>query len=189
MTITKENGNYLVKIAKKSIENYLNNKNTINIPDNCPNELKEKLGVFVTLNKNNELRGCIGYPEPILPAIEACINAAISAGFNDPRFYPINKEEFETIDIEVTVLTKPKILEVNNPKEYLNKIRIGIDGLIVEKGFNKGLLLPQVAPENNMDEEEFISHTCLKAGLNPNSWLDSDCKVYTFEGQIFKGDD
>lgn len=186
MTLSSENGKYLVKIAKKAIEEYLKNKGKINIPSDCPDELKEELGVFVTLNKNYELRGCIGYPEPILPLIEAVINVAIAASCEDPRFSPLTSEEFKEVDVEVTVLTKPQLIKVNNPKDYLKNITIGEDGLIVEKGFYRGLLLPQVATENNMDVEEFLTHTCLKAGLSPNSWLDENIKVFKFQGEIFK---
>lgn len=184
--ISEENGQYLVKIAKKAVSTYLNEGEVIEIPDNCPEELKENLGVFVTLNKNNNLRGCIGYPEPVESAIQATINVAIAAAVEDPRFPKVTKDEYSDLDFEVTVLTKPEILEVDDPQEYIEKIKIGRDGLIIQKGFVKGLLLPQVAPENNMDEKTFLEHTCLKAGISPDSWLDASCDVYTFQGQIFK---
>ena len=79
-----------------------------------------------------------------------------------------------------------EILEVDEPQEYLDKIKIGKDGLIIQKGFSRGLLLPQVATENNMNVEEFLEHTCMKAGISSDSWLDASCDVYTFQGQIFK---
>ena len=189
MAITNENGKYLVEIAKKTISHYFKTHGKLEIPKDCPEELKEELGVFVTLNKNKELRGCIGYPEPVMPVIEATVNSALSASFDDPRFNPLNEEELKEIEIEITVLTKPQLLEVNNPDEYIEKIKIGTDGLIVQKGFYKGLLLPQVAPEHNMNEEEFLSNTCLKAGIHPNSWIKDDCEVYTFQGQIFYSGD
>lgn len=184
--VTKESGQYLVEIAKKAILTYLDEGRKIEIPKDCPEELKEKIGVFVTLNKNEMLRGCIGYPEPVETAIQATINVAISAAFEDPRFNPLIKEEYDDITLEVTVLTKPEILEVDDPQEYLDKIEIGKDGLIIQKGFSRGLLLPQVATENNMNVEEFLEHTCMKAGISSDSWLDASCDVYTFQGQIFK---
>lgn len=184
--ITKESGQYLLEIAKEAILTYLDEGKKIGIPEDCPDELKEKLGVFVTLNKNEMLRGCIGYPEPVETAIQATINVAISAAFEDPRFNPLTKEEYDDITLEVTVLTKPEILEVDDPQEYLDKIEIGKDGLIIQKGFSRGLLLPQVATENNMNVEEFLEHTCMKAGISSDSWLDASCDVYTFQGQIFK---
>lgn len=184
--LSKEDGNYLIKIAKLAVETYLKKGEKINVPEDCPEHLKEKLGVFVTLNENNNLRGCIGYPEPIDPLINATIDVAISAAVNDPRFPSLTEEELKYIDFEVTVLTKPMLLRVDNPSEYLNKITIGNDGLIVEKGFNKGLLLPQVATERNMDAEVFLSNTCMKAGLEAQCWLEKETKIYTFQGQIFK---
>lgn len=184
MALTEEDGQYLIDVAREAIELYLDNRIKIDVPFECPEHLKENLGVFVTLNKNHNLRGCIGYPEPVMPLIEATINSAISAAVSDNRFPMVSSDELEEIQIELTVLTKPELIDT--PKEeYLDNIIIGEDGLIVEMGFNRGLLLPQVATENNMDKEEFISHTCLKAGLSPNSWIEDEIKLYKFQGQIF----
>lgn len=184
--LTKKDGNYLIKTAKKAIDEYIINNIKIDVPKDCPQTLKEKLGVFVTLNKNQNLRGCIGYPEPIEPLINAVIDVSISAATADPRFPKLTEEELTEIEIEVTVLTKPEIIKVSDPIEYPKKITIGTDGLIIEKGFNKGLLLPQVATEHKMNNEEFLSNTCMKAGLDYNCWLNDDVKIYTFQGQIFK---
>ena len=104
----------------------------------------------------------------------------------DPRFPSVDESELDSLDYEITVLTKPQVIEVEKPIDYLDNIIIGKDGLIVERGFYRGLLLPQVAPEHNMDKEEFLSHTCMKAGLRPDAWLDKNTKVYKFQGQIFK---
>lgn len=184
--LRKEDGDYLLKIAKLAIETYVKENRKIEIPSDCPDYLKDELGVFVTLNKNNNLRGCIGYPEPIFPLIEATIDSAISAAIRDPRFPQVSEGELDSLEYEITVLTKPKLIEVQAPEEYLEKITIGEDGLIVEKGFFKGLLLPQVATEYNMDKQEFLEHTCIKAGLSPNAWLERETKVFNFQGQIFK---
>ena len=184
--ISTENGIYLVNIAKKAIVTYIETGEQISIPEDCPEELKEKLGVFVTLNKNKRLRGCIGYPEPVESAIQATITVAISAAANDPRFPAVTREEYDQLDFEVTVLTKPELLEIADPSEYLEKINIGSDGLIIKKGYSKGLLLPQVATENNFNAETFLEQTCMKAGISADSWLDESCDVFTFQGQIFK---
>lgn len=184
--ISDENGQYLVKIAKEAIKTYLDKNIKIDIPKDTPEELKEKMGIFVTLNKENNLRGCIGYPEPIKSAIEATIDVAIGAACQDPRFPEVSLKEYPDLDFEVTVLTKPKILEVERPEDYLDKIKLGRDGIIIEKGFRRGLLLPQVAIEHNMSKEEFLEHTCMKAGISADSWLDASCDVYTFEGKVFR---
>ncbi|MCQ2964982.1 MAG: TIGR00296 family protein [archaeon] len=184
--LTQEDGDYLLKIAKEAIETFVKTNRKIEIPSDCPNYMKEDLGVFVTLNKNQNLRGCIGYPEPIMPLINAIIDSAISAAVRDPRFPQVSENELEDLDYEITVLTKPQLIEVKTPEEYPTKVNIGEDGLIVEKGFFKGLLLPQVATEYNMSSEEFLSHTCIKAGIRPNAWLNENVEVYKFQGQIFK---
>lgn len=184
--LTQEDGDYLLKIAKESIETFVKTNKKIEIPSDCPDHMKENLGVFVTLNKNQNLRGCIGYPEPIMPLINAVIDSAISAAVRDPRFHQVNENELNDLNYEITVLTKPQLIEVNSADEYPSKVNIGEDGLIVEKGFFKGLLLPQVATEYNMDSEEFLSHTCIKAGISPNAWLNENVEIYKFQGQIFK---
>lgn len=184
--ISEENGQYLLDIAKKTVSTYLETNQRIIIPEDCPEELKQELGVFVTINKKRRLRGCIGYPEPVKSLIESTIDVAIAAAFEDPRFPQLTKEEFNDIEFEVTVLTQPELIEVAHPNQYFDKIEIGRDGLIIQKGYAKGLLLPQVAPENGFTKEEFLDHTCMKAGISADSWMDESCDVYKFQGQIFK---
>ncbi len=146
----------------------------------------QELGVFVTIHTypDHDLRGCIGIPQPVMQLKNAIMESAKSAT-RDPRFPPLDKNELDNIIIEVTILTKPELIKINNPKDYPLKIAIGKDGLIAEQGFNKGLLLPQVPVEQGWDKEEFLSHTCMKAGLFPDSWFDKNTKIYKFSGQIF----
>jgi len=184
--LTNEEGTFLLNMAKDTIKEYIQNDTILEIPKDIPKNLKENLGVFVTLNKNKQLRGCIGYPEPIFPVVDAVIKSAIAAATEDPRFPKVDEDELDQIDLELTILTKPKLIEVEDSSEYLDKIIIGKHGLIVEKGYYKGLLLPQVATEHNMDTEEFLSNTCMKAGLDYSCWLDNNVKIFSFEGQIFK---
>jgi uncharacterized protein (TIGR00296 family) len=143
-------------------------------------------GVFVTIHSypNNILRGCIGIPEAFYPLKKALIEAATSA-CHDPRFPDLNIDELEHVTIEVTVLTPPKRLNIKR-EEYTRYIVIGRDGLIVEKGIYRGLLLPQVAVEYKWDCQEFLAQTCLKAGLSPHAWMKKDVNIYTFQGNIFK---
>ena len=184
--ISEENGQYLLEVAKEAIYKYLETNRKITVPEDCPNELREELGVFVTLNKKHRLRGCIGYPEPVKSLIESTIDVAIAAAFEDPRFPELKTEEYGELEFEVTVLTQPELIEVAHPKQYLDKIEIGRDGLIIQKGYVRGLLLPQVAPENGFSVEEFLNHTCMKAGISADSWMDESCDVFKFQGQIFK---
>ncbi len=180
-----KNARLLIHYARKAIESKFKNKKYV--PKNVPSALKEKRGVFVTLEKypSNALRGCIGYIEPIKPLYEAVIDAAKEAAFGDPRFEPLRKDELNNVVIEISILTVPKELK-GNPKEFPEKIKIGRDGLIVEYGLIKGLLLPQVAVEWEVGPLEFLEMTCEKAGLPRGSWIDPRVKVYTFSAELFK---
>ncbi len=146
--------------------------------------MEEKRGIFVTLTKGGQLRGCIGLPYPVMPLGEAIIQAALSAALEDPRFPPVKKEELTKIHIEVTVLTVPVPVE-GNPEDRPKKVIVGKHGLIVRGRGTSGLLLPQVATEYGWDPETFLHQTCVKAGLPAQCWQDSRVELLTFEGQIF----
>jgi hypothetical protein len=180
---TRDEGKELVNLARKNIEMYLSSGKKIELKK-VEEKYKEKRGVFVTLKKNEELRGCIGYSQPVLPLIDALLTVSISAAVSDPRFPPVRSEEMTDISVEITILTPP-ILLTAEPEEYPNMITVGRDGLIVEKGSFSGLLLPQVPLEWNWNEKEFLAHTCRKAGLSMDAWRDKDTKISTFQGQIF----
>ncbi|MHC1605073.1 MAG: TIGR00296 family protein [Candidatus Methanofastidiosia archaeon] len=184
--LSMDEGTSLVRIARENIKSHLEGKNYN--PPQVPDVFKRKSGVFVTLNTypQKNLRGCIGLPEPVHPLIDAVLEASIAAATQDPRFYPVSFSEFEKIVVEVTVLTPPKLIKAKSYKQLLDEIEIGRDGLIVEKRFYKGLLLPQVPLEWEWDKEEFLSQTCVKAGLPPDEWIkDDELSVYKFSGQIF----
>ncbi|ADZ10183.1 AMMECR1-domain protein [Methanobacterium lacus] len=186
--LSEEQGQFLLKLAREAITVYLKEGRVIPIPETTDTIMHENRGVFVTLNKENCLRGCIGYPEPVMPLINAVVDAAISAAVRDPRFNCVTLEELETIELELSVLTKPELIPVDDPTEYLDNIIIGEDGLIVESGPYRGLLLPQVATEWGWNKEEFLSNTCNKAGLNSECWLSGDVKIYKFSSEIFEED-
>ncbi len=179
-----EEGTQAVRFARRVVQNYVQDK-TSSIHDLGP-VFHEKQGVFVTLHTypDHELRGCIGIPLPIMSLQDAIIEAAQSVT-QDPRFPPLQKEELDGIIVEMTILTKPELIKVKEPKEYPARINIGQDGLIVEHGFYKGLLLPQVPVEQEWDTEEYLSHTCMKAGLPPDAWFDKTTRISKFQGQIF----
>ncbi|WP_457549863.1 TIGR00296 family protein [Archaeoglobus sp.] len=179
--LTLDEGTKAVKLARKAIEVYLSERRVIE--DRLHGIFEENRGVFTTLTKHGELRGCIGFPYPVKRLDEAIIESAIAAATDDPRFPPVSLNEMDEIVVEVTVLTPPEKIEVK-PTELPKHIEIGRHGLMVKYGFYSGLLLPQVAVEYNMDAEEFLSQTCLKAGLPPDCWFYAE--VYRFEGQIFK---
>lgn len=140
---------------------------------------KEKFGAFVTLHKNGSLRGCIGYIIGVKEITETIIDMAEASAFDDPRFASLKKEEFEKIDIEVSILSP--IVKVEN----ISEIVIGRDGLIIKKGYRSGLLLPQVAPEQRWNLEQFLMNTSMKAGLPPDAWKDKDAVIEKFSAQVF----
>jgi len=182
--LSLDDGNKAVKLARDVTEQFVkNNKLT---SSDLKGIFEEKQGAFVTLHTYPEhnLRGCIGIPLPIMTLREAIIESAKSAT-RDPRFPPLEESEINRIIIEVTILTKPELIKVEKPQDYLTNIEIGKDGLIAEQGFNKGLLLPQVPVEQGWEKEEFLSHTCIKAGLLPDAWFDKSTKIFKFSGQIF----
>ena len=182
--LTEEEGKTGLRLARAAIENYLTDNMRIKAPDNLPASFEENRGVFVTLNKYGNLRGCIGYPYPVFKLKDAIIDAAISAAVGDPRFPPVTRREFEDVTLELTILTMPQVLKAQ-PKDLPKHIEIGRHGLIVKKGMYQGLLLPQVATEYNWSAEEFLCQTCWKACLPLDAWLEEDTEVSTFEGQIF----
>lgn len=178
----KEYKKHVKQIVKKAVKTYLKNNITIDIPENMPEEFLIKRGVFVTLRtkKAHQLRGCIGIPTPEYPLAEALIRASISSAVNDPRFPNVKYKELESLSFEVSVMSIPELIRVNDASEYKDKIEVGKHGLIVEKSFLKGLLLPQVATEYDWSVVQFLEHTCQKAGLDKNAWRDDNTKIYSF---------
>lgn len=178
-------GDLAVRIARNAVENHVRRSRPKEFP--IPPVFKQKYGVFVTLSTYpaDDLRGCIGYPEPIMPLIDALKDAAVSAASKDPRFPPVREGELDKITVEVSLLTPPEEMKVKRPLDYRNHVKIGEDGLIVQRGFSRGLLLPQVPVEWKWDAEEFLSQCCLKAGLMPDSWLQQGTKVYKFQAEVF----
>lgn len=184
MMLSFADGTKAIRFARQVITSYVNNQRTPTL--DLGKSFQEKQGVFVTLHTypDHDLRGCIGIPLPVMTLSDAIVESAQSAT-QDPRFPPLTFQELPEVIIELTVLTKPELIKVKQPKEYPAHITIGRDGLIVEQGFYKGLLLPQVPVEQGWDTEEFLSYTCTKAGLLPDAWFEKTTKISKFSGQIF----
>lgn len=186
--LTDEEGKIALAAAKFAV--YDKVAKTVNTEKAAPPDISdyeifnEKRGVFVTLTEEGELRGCIGYPYPVLPLGEALHDAAVSAAVRDPRFMPVREDELAAIEFEVTILTPPELLTCSAAERPKN-IEVGRHGLIIKDRGMSGLLLPQVATEYGWDAEEFLMHTCIKAGTDRDAWKRDDTALYTFEGQIF----
>jgi AmmeMemoRadiSam system protein A len=177
---------YLLSLARKTIADELGIKHEMAVARPDDSEiLNEKRGVFVTLTMDMELRGCIGYILPMLALENAVRKNALNAGFGDPRFYPIQKEDFENIRIEISVLTVPKKLEYEGVDDLLSKLRPNIDGVILRKGENEATYLPQVW-ENLPEKDEFLGTLCAKAGMHHAEWRKGELEVLTYQAEVFQ---
>ena len=184
--LSDSDGVLLVKTARKAVTEFLSNGNRMKLESDLEEKFSFNSGVFVTLNNPDGLRGCIGFPIPEKKLSHAIIEGAIAAATEDPRFSSVKTNELNDIVFEVTVLTPPVEIDVSDPMEYLKKIKVGRDGLIIRHSFSSGLLLPQVPVEYGWDVEEFLQHTCEKAGLARDTWKNESVKIEKFEGIIFK---
>ncbi len=184
MELDLAQGRDIVSYARAVVEGSFR-KTKPTAPKSLKDVFSEKRGVFVTLHKKGSLRGCIGFPEPVLRLGDAVYNSALSAAFEDPRFPSVDEDELRQIDVEVSVLTKPAEVKVSDSSEYVKNIVIGRDGLIAELGQQRGLLLPQVPVEQGWGPQEFLENTCEKAWLPPNAYLSKGFRLYSFSAQIF----
>jgi len=184
--LSDSDGVLLVKAARRAVTEFLSNGDRMKLESDLEEKFSFNSGVFVTLNNPNGLRGCIGFPMPEKKLSHAIIEGAIAAATEDPRFPSVKTNELNDIVFEVTVLTPPVEIDVSDPMEYLEKIKVGRDGLIIRHSFSSGLLLPQVPVEYGWNVEEFLQHTCEKAGLTRDTWKNESVKIEKFEGIIFK---
>ncbi|WP_048197206.1 TIGR00296 family protein [Candidatus Nitrosotenuis uzonensis] len=182
--ISDEDGVSLVRAARSIVTEFVKSGRKIKLDENERKRFSFECGIFVTLEKESDLRGCIGFPLP-RRLDTALPEAAIAAATNDPRFPPVTVDELDKITFEVTVLTPPVELKVE-PSQIPSSIKVGRDGLIVKQGPYSGLLLPQVPVEYGWNEQEFLAHTCQKAGLPQDCWKKEDTRVFSFEGIIFR---
>ena len=184
--LSDADGEKLVKTVRLVVTEYIKNNKKLQLGKDFESRFSFESGVFVTLNNQSGLRGCVGFPLPEKQLFNALVDASISAATEDPRFPAVIATELDEITFEITVLTPPVEIQVTNTSEYPSKIKVGRDGLIVKHALNSGLLLPQVPIEYGWTEEEFLGHTCEKAGLPSSFWQNKDTKVLKFEGIVFK---
>jgi hypothetical protein len=168
----------LLNIARTAITNHVNNNDMCVIPRE-ERRLNYRHGCFVTIKQNGNLRGCIGNFQSTLPLFKEVAEMAVAAANNDPRFYPLTIEDLDNIDLQISVLTP--LTKINNVEEII----VGTHGIYIEKSHYRGVLLPQVAQDNNWDRTTFLKQTCVKAGLPATAWQDPDADIYTFSAQVF----
>lgn len=177
----------MIQLAKAAIIHRLlpeEEKAGPDLSDPPPLWLKEKRGVFVTLQKNGALRGCIGTLEPEKTLLENVQENACHAAFEDTRFSPVTLEELEDIQIEVSLLSVPEKLDYSDAQDLLARVVPFQDGVIVQKGYHRATFLPQVW-EQLPDPESFLTQLCLKARLDAHAWQAGDLTVFTYQVQSF----
>ena len=186
MELKEEEKKYLLGIARKTIEHYLNTRETLKVKPQEVNSkrLVEDGACFVTLHINDNLRGCMGSLTARRPLVFDVIGNTINAAFRDPRFHPLKKEDLERIKISISVLTKPVPLSVSGPDDLLKKLEPEKHGVIMEKGYYRATFLPLVW-EHLPDKEEFLQHLSMKAGLLPGGWKDPECQFSVYEAKEF----
>lgn len=169
----------LLEIARSTIKHYLEKGEVLSVDVDEPS-LKKTFGVFVTLNKDGHLRGCIGNIVGHKPLYLGVRDMAIASAMEDPRFPPLNKSELSKINIEISVLSP--LEKITDP----DKIILGTHGVLVKKGFRSGVYLPQVATETGWSKEEFMNSLCSqKAGFEPEAWKKGSCEIYIFTAEVF----
>lgn len=176
--LSSQNKRDLLSAVRATIEDKLFGSATTSMPDLSDRIFDEHFGLFVTLHLGGRLRGCIGYVEGVKAIRKAVAEMAINAAFHDPRFYPLSETEYPEIEIEISILYPLQTVE------DIEEIEVGRDGLVLELGRHRGLLLPQVAAEYGWDRTEFLNQTCRKAGIEPYAWEDG-ATVYRFEAVVF----
>ena len=180
--LNNENRLLLRDLAYQSIRHGLETGQALEIDiAQYPAELQTKKATFVTLHRNKELRGCIGILKPVRPLAEDVAYNAWAAAFSDSRFMPLSAGELDDLDIHISILGAPEEMVFTSEDDLVKQIRPGIDGLIMEEGFNTGTFLPSVW-ESLTDSREFLRHLKLKAGLPADYWSDNiKVKRYTVE--------
>jgi AmmeMemoRadiSam system protein A len=175
--LSLESKRELVRIARETIAGALGLRPVVETGTSDAS-LSAPRGAFVTLRIDSNLRGCIGYIESVLPLAEVVAEVALKAAFEDPRFPPLTRSEFDKISIEVSILSP--LERVRDTEE----IQVGVHGLLMELGSRRGLLLPQVATEYHWDRMTFLNSTARKAGLPENAWRSPDARIYKFSAEI-----
>lgn len=183
---SKTQQKFLLKLARDAIKNRLFTGRNLKIDESKINEqLKENRGVFVTITIGSQLRGCIGHIVPVQELYKDVAENAINAAFDDPRFYPLSKDELDLIKIEISILSLPQKIDYKNTQDLLSKITPLKDGIILKKGFFQATYLPQVW-EDLTDKNAFLSSLCLKAGLPSDEWKTGTLEVSRYSVEKFE---
>jgi len=174
----------LLRLARSAIRARLVEGATVERPELSAPTMLEERGCFVTLHKDGQLRGCIGAIEPVSPLMECIGENAMNAAFRDPRFPALTEEELSEIDIEVSVLTVPKLLVFENGEDLKRQLKPLVHGVILSRGSKRSTFLPQVWKQLP-DKEAFLKNLCLKGGMSSTAWQDGKTEVKVYEAEVF----
>ncbi|MDD2308168.1 MAG: AmmeMemoRadiSam system protein A [Desulfuromonadaceae bacterium] len=175
--LTKKERKELLKIARETVVDYVTNRKVPAVTSTSPG-LNLHSGCFVTIKEKGELRGCIGNFVSDQPLYLLVQEMAVSAATSDPRFYPMKPEDLADFSLDISVLSPLK------KADSVEEIKVGIHGIFIVKGSYRGVLLPQVATEYGWNRDQFLQHTCIKAGLPKDAWQ-GECDIYIFSAQVF----
>ena len=185
MSLSPEERADLLQLARASIESVARGQDPPRVDtDAVPEALQRPGASFVTLNKEGNLRGCVGSLEARRPLVLDVQQNALGAAFRDPRFAPVRLEEVPDLHIEISVLSEPRRLAYRSTQELLDSIRPGVDGVVIEKDWHRATFLPQVW-EKLPDKAPFMERLCLKAGLRPDAYRRGDLDVFTYQVEKF----
>lgn len=186
MALSKEERTYLLDLAREAVAHAARNQDPPSVDLNtAPEDLRRQGASFVTLNKGDRLRGCIGSLEARRPLALDVQQNAVGAAIRDPRFPTVRPKEMDDLTIEVSVLSLPEPLQYDTVEDLCNKLRPGVDGVVIERGWHRATFLPQVW-EKLADQRQFLQRLCLKAGLAPDAYSRGDLDVYTYQVEKFK---
>jgi len=186
MSLSPKDRQVLLTLAREAITRAAQGQELSPVElDAVPEDLGRDGASFVTLTKRGQLRGCIGSLEPRRPLAEDVRENAVSAGMSDPRFPPVRPEELDDLHVEVSVLSVPEPLDHDGPDDLIAKLRPGVDGVIIERGWSRATFLPQVW-EKLPDPHQFLEHLCQKAHLPHDSYRRPGLDVYTYQVEKFE---
>lgn len=186
MSFSTEEQTHLLDLAREAVSHAARRQDppTLELAS-VPAALRQKRASFVTLNKHGRLRGCIGSLEARRPLALDVQQNAVGAALRDPRFPPVRPEEVKELSVEISVLSLPQPLEYGSVVDLCRKLRPGLDGVVIERGWHRATFLPQVW-DKLTDKRQFLQRLCLKAGLAPDAYASSDLDVYTYQVEKIK---
>jgi AmmeMemoRadiSam system protein A len=177
MTLSGAEQHELLRAARRTLEVYLESGKTPALETESTALLQQR-GAFVTLHRGKQLRGCIGTFEARDPLIDTVQRMAVAAATTDPRFPAVTSDELEQLHLEISALTPLQ-------EATADEVEVGRHGIYITMGFQRGVLLPQVATENGWDRTTFLEHTCRKAGLPPQAYKDPEARIEVFSAEVF----